>query len=61
MVHAVVVPDSEDSLDVQNIDTVCRTKLTGYKLPRGVTLLSELPRNAAGKILKKILRAHFDA
>ena len=61
VVHAFVVPDSEDSLDVQNIDTVCRTKLMGYKLPRGVTLLSELPRNAAGKILKKILRAHFDA
>jgi acyl-CoA synthetase (AMP-forming)/AMP-acid ligase II len=26
-----------------------RSQLTGYKLPRSITLVDEIPRNAAGK------------
>ena len=34
----------------------CRNKLAGYKIPRMITTIAALPRNAAGKILKTALR-----
>ena len=34
----------------------CRGSLAGYKKPKGVIFVDELPRNAAGKILKRQLR-----
>jgi long-chain acyl-CoA synthetase len=34
----------------------CRERLAGYKYPRRVTILAELPRSATGKILKARLR-----
>ena len=60
VLHAFVVPGSNDTLDLRDIHTVCQAELVRYKQPKGITLLSELPRNAPGKILKKVLRKHFD-
>jgi acyl-CoA synthetase (AMP-forming)/AMP-acid ligase II len=34
----------------------CRDRLAGFKKPSAVVLLDELPRNAAGKVLKRVLR-----
>ena len=34
----------------------CRSKLAGYKYPRKVVFLDDLPKNTTGKILKKELR-----
>jgi long-chain acyl-CoA synthetase len=34
----------------------CRERLAGYKYPRRVTVLDEMPRSATGKILKAKLR-----
>lgn len=34
----------------------CRAKIAGYKVPRSLELMDELPKNAAGKILKRSLR-----
>jgi long-chain acyl-CoA synthetase len=36
-----------------------KDKLADYKRPRAVTVVDELPRNAAGKILKRDLRAPY--
>jgi fatty-acyl-CoA synthase len=33
-----------------------RTHLAGFKVPKGVTLLPELPKTATGKIQKFVLR-----
>jgi acyl-CoA synthetase (AMP-forming)/AMP-acid ligase II len=37
----------------------CRDKIAGYKIPRQMEIVDELPRNPSGKILKKILREPF--
>jgi O-succinylbenzoate-CoA ligase len=37
----------------------CAGKLARYKQPTGVRFVDEIPRNAAGKILKRILRERF--
>jgi acyl-CoA synthetase (AMP-forming)/AMP-acid ligase II len=34
----------------------CRERLAGYKKPSSVVFVDELPRNAAGKVLKRRLR-----
>jgi acyl-CoA synthetase (AMP-forming)/AMP-acid ligase II len=35
----------------------CRRRLAGYKEPSAVYFVDELPRNAAGKVAKRELRA----
>jgi long-chain acyl-CoA synthetase len=35
---------------------VCRARLAGYKYPRRITIVDELPKSATGKILKGKLR-----
>jgi acyl-CoA synthetase (AMP-forming)/AMP-acid ligase II len=34
----------------------CRERLGGYKIPRRYEFVAELPRNASGKVLKRVLR-----
>ena len=37
----------------------CQGKLARYKQPRAVRFVDEIPRNPAGKILKRVLRDRF--
>jgi acyl-CoA synthetase (AMP-forming)/AMP-acid ligase II len=34
----------------------CRENMANYKVPRRVEIVSELPTNASGKVLKYVLR-----
>ena len=34
----------------------CRERMAGYKVPRSVVFLDELPLNATGKVMKDRLR-----
>jgi fatty-acyl-CoA synthase/long-chain acyl-CoA synthetase len=58
-VHAVVVRRGEDAIGEEEILEYSREHLAGYKLPRSVSFIDEIPRNGSGKILKKELRAPF--
>jgi long-chain acyl-CoA synthetase len=56
LVVAVVVVTREVSTD--ELDSHCRANLAGYKVPRRYIMRNEpLPRSAAGKLLKRELRA----
>jgi fatty-acyl-CoA synthase/long-chain acyl-CoA synthetase len=57
-VHAVVVPARPDVTDV-DIVTFARAHLAGYKVPRSVTFIDELPKTGSGKVLKRELRAPY--
>ena len=37
----------------------CRTRLAGYKKPSAVVFADALPRNAAGKVLRRDLRERY--
>ncbi len=39
----------------------CRARLAGFKVPREVVAMAELPRNPSGKVLKRALRDMLDA
>ena len=57
-VRAVVVSHS-DKADEELIIEFCRDKMAGFKRPRSVVFVSELPRNVMGKVLKRDLREEF--
>ena len=43
--------------DAAELIEFCRATLANYKVPREVEFRSELPRNPAGKVLKRLLRS----
>ncbi len=53
---AFVVPRPGSALTEDIIVGHCRVLLAGYKQPRSVVFLDEMPRNATGKVLKNVLR-----
>lgn len=58
-VHAVVTLNDGASFDERALIDFCRGKLSGYKLPRSIEHRDELPLTAAGKVMKRDLRAPF--
>jgi fatty-acyl-CoA synthase/long-chain acyl-CoA synthetase len=58
-VHAIVVPHAGRTLDEAAVVAFARGHLAGFKVPRSVGFAQEIPRNASGKILKKVLREPF--
>ncbi|MEE2683212.1 MAG: long-chain-fatty-acid--CoA ligase [Actinomycetota bacterium] len=58
-VHAVVVLHPESALKEMELLIYARENLAGYKVPKSVEFVKELPMNATGKVLKKILREPY--
>jgi fatty-acyl-CoA synthase len=51
---AVVV--AKEDVSAGDLLAHARTKLAGYKIPKRIEFADELPRNASGKLLKRVLR-----
>ena len=56
LVAAFVVVRPGAEVDAATLTAHCRARLAGPKLPRRIAFVPALPRNAAGKILKRELR-----
>jgi acyl-CoA synthetase (AMP-forming)/AMP-acid ligase II len=48
-VTAVIQPRDGADVDLEDLRNFLRASLSGYKLPRAMTLVDEIPRNATGK------------
>ncbi len=46
----------DDSLSVEEIQNYAKENLTGYKQPRYIQFINELPKSNVGKILRKELK-----
>lgn len=55
-VHAVIVPRPGQSLTLEELREYVKGRIAGYKAPRSMELVAELPVSGAGKILKRELR-----
>jgi fatty-acyl-CoA synthase len=55
--HAFVVKRPRSKLTEDDVRDHVRSRLARYKVPRGVTFVSELPRNPTGKVVKRDLEA----
>ena len=60
VLHAFVVVRDGAELAAEAVVEFVREHVARYKVPKRVTFLDELPRNATGKVLKKDLRSYTD-
>jgi acyl-CoA synthetase (AMP-forming)/AMP-acid ligase II len=58
-VHAVVVLQAGKTVTLEELMELSRSQIANYKIPRSVSFVDALPISAAGKILKRELRAQL--
>ena len=58
-VMAVVVPKAGAKLDAQAMIATLKTQIANFKIPKRLEIVSDLPRNAMGKVQKNILRQQY--
>jgi acyl-CoA synthetase (AMP-forming)/AMP-acid ligase II len=56
---AFVVRSGRLEVDEGELIAHCREYLAGYKKPSAIVVVDELPRNAGGKVLKRVLRETY--
>ena len=56
---AFVVPVEEGALTEEDVLAYCKEHVSRHAVPREVHFLDELPRNATGKIVARVLRDRF--
>lgn len=59
-VKVYIVLKQEKSLQASDIINYCTKKLASYKKPKEIEFIEQLPRNAAGKVLKQVLRKRHE-
>ncbi|ASK21641.1 MULTISPECIES: class I adenylate-forming enzyme family protein [unclassified Halomonas] len=56
-VHAVIVPVGEKAPALEHLQAHARERIAGYKCPRSISIVEELPLSPMNKVLKHELRA----
>jgi fatty-acyl-CoA synthase len=56
-----VVLSSGKEISADDLKAYIKSNLAGYKVPREIVFLDELPRNATGKVLKRELKEQTPA
>jgi acyl-CoA synthetase (AMP-forming)/AMP-acid ligase II len=60
-VKALVVCRPGARLEPEELIAFARERLAGYKLPRSVDFVDDLPRTPSGKVMKRELRERYAA
>ena len=55
-VHAIVVLEADSEVSVEELRTFTSGLIAGYKTPKTVEFVSDLPVSSVGKVLKRVLR-----
>ncbi len=55
-VVAVVVPQPGASLDPAQLSAAIKERIAGFKVPKHLFVVNDLPRNVMGKVQKNLLR-----
>lgn len=58
-VTAVVVPKAGEQIKGEEIIALCKKELAGFKVPKAVIFVDQLPKTPTGKILKRDLRQKY--
>ncbi|MFC1970016.1 hypothetical protein ACFLVV_02225, partial [Chloroflexota bacterium] len=56
---AVIVLKKGETATPEEIIDFCRDKLAGFKRPRYVAFVDELPKTSTGKVLRRTLRDQY--
>jgi len=54
----VVLKDSTNKTNSDELASFCRQKIADYKVPSEIEYISQMPKTAAGKILRRALHQH---
>lgn len=60
-VWAAVVLRPDHSCSDKDLRAFCREKLASYKVPRGIEIRTDLPKNALGKVTRHVLREEVES
>jgi long-chain acyl-CoA synthetase len=58
-VMAIIVPRAGREVDLSSVTAWTRERIAHFKAPKRIALVAELPRNAGGKVLKRVLREPY--
>lgn len=58
-VRAIVVPKAGTEINEEEVISYCKDRMASFKKPESVVVVTELPRNPLGKVLKRVLREEF--
>jgi long-chain acyl-CoA synthetase len=58
-VVAFVVPKEQQTLSIPEMKAFLKSRLSAFKVPKEYAIVKEMPKSAAGKILKRELRTKF--
>ena len=57
VVHAWIARRENTNVESEQLIKHCRSLTAGYKLPRKIRVLDDLPKNSSGKLDKRAMRA----
>jgi len=58
---AAILPAAGLTVDPERVRAHARDRLTGYKVPRRIVIVDELPRSQVGKTLRRVVRDRLEA
>jgi len=58
-VVAVVVPKAGSAVDAESLTAGLKARIAGFKVPKRLFVVNDLPRNAMGKVQKNLLREQY--
>ncbi|MBE7416796.1 MAG: AMP-binding protein [Ideonella sp.] len=61
VVAVIELKDKSAAFDTAAATAALKKKLAGYKVPKRIVVIDEMPRNTLGKIQKKLLKGRFSA
>ena len=59
VVKACIVKKEGSNVTETDLISFCKDRIASYKKPQSVDFIDEVPRNASGKVLKKVLREPY--
>jgi len=60
MLLAVVVFKDGETADIEELTQHCQQHLASFKVPKSFIVTDALPKNTAGKLLKRTLREQYN-
>jgi fatty-acyl-CoA synthase len=58
-VTAIIVPKAGETITEEEIAALCKRELAGFKCPKKIIFVEELPKTPTGKILKREMRVTY--
>jgi long-chain acyl-CoA synthetase len=56
----VELDEGIETIDIKALKKYLKEHLADYKLPKNIHIIDELPKNATGKVLKRVLKEHLE-